>query len=356
MKKWFCLLLCLALCLSAAACGAEAPASAPEEAPPSVDEGPAGAPPALAFDETAGTVNVAGLKGPTGMGLTYLMDAANGGQTVGEATAYDYAVTVSGDPTEVVAKVIAGEFDIACLPTNSAAAIWNKTGGQVQLLALNTLGVLQILQNTADGSAPVTGWADLAGRTIYATGQGANPEYALNYLLRQNGLEPGTDVTVEFCGTHDELVAKCVAGEAGVCMLPEPNATVVTLKAPDYQKVLALNDAWNATGSAMVMGCVVVQKAFAEAHPAVVADFLTAYEASVGWVLENQTQAAALMEQYGILPSQAIAEKALPDCALTCITGGEMQPALGPYYQVLFDADPASVGGAIPGAAFYYGG
>ena len=302
------------------------------------------------------SVHVAAIKGPTGMGMIYLIDAANGGHSVGEASLTDYDIEISGDPSTVVSKVIAGEYDIACLPTNSASVVYNRTEGQVQLLALNTLGVLHLLQNTADGAEPITSWDQLRGQTIYATGQGANPEYVLNYLLRANGLEPGTDVTVEFVGTHDELVAKCTTDQVQFCMVPEPNATTLQTAMPEYVRVFDLSQEWQATGSTLVMGCVVVQKAFAEAHPAVVARFLEEYEASINWVLDNPEAAADLLAEYGVIPAAPVALKALPGCNLFFAAGADMQPLIEEYYNVLFDADPTAVGGSVPDAGFYYVG
>ncbi len=317
-------------------------------------EQPEDAPAASEAEEEPTDVRVAALKGPTGMGMAYLMDAAQGGGTVGEELVDRYAIELSGDPSQVVSKVIAGEYDIACLPTNSAAAVYRKTEGQIRLLAVNTLGVLHILQYTADGTQAVTDWQGLRGQTIYATGQGANPEYVLDYLLRANGLVPGEDVTVEFCGTHDELTAKCAAGEIRFCMIPEPNATVVLNSVPGFSRVLDLSEAWAQTGSELMMGCVVVQKAFADAHPDAVERFLSAYEESVNRVLQDPQAAAALIAQCGIVPSEAVALQALPGCHLTFVAGSEeLRQALEPYYQVLFAANPSSVGGALPDEAFY---
>ena len=303
-------------------------------------------------------VHVAAIKGPTGMGMIYLIDEASGGHPAPEVNLTDYEIEVSGDPATVVSKVIAGEYDIACLPTNSASVVYNRTGGQIQLLALNTLGVLHLLQNTSDGAQPITSWDQLRGQTIYATGQGANPEYILNYLLRANGLEPGVDVTVEFVGAHDELVARCATGDVTFCMVPEPNATTVQASMPDYVRVFDLTEEWNkvVSNGSLVMGCVVVQKDFAQAHPAVVEKFLEQYEASINWVLDNPEAAADLLAQYEVIPAAPVALKALPGCNLTFVSGSDMQPMLEDYLNVLFAADPTAVGGSVPDAGFYYVG
>lgn len=298
------------------------------------------------IDITVGT-----LKGSTGAGMAKLMEETEAG-----TAANNYRFTLSADPSEVVTKVIAGEFDIACLPTNSAAVVYQKTQGKVQLLALNTEGVLHILQNTANGEA-VTDWAQLKGKTIYTIGQGANPEYVLDYVLRGHGIDPDTDVTIQFCAAADEVIAACASGEAEFCMLPEPNVSVLTGKVEGFASVLDLTDAWNEIvedGSILTQGCVVVQSSFAQEHPQAVKKFLEEYEASIRFVTEDQEGAAKLLAQYEIVPSEAIALKALPGCHIIFQAGEEMKKSIQGYYQVLFDADPTSIGGQLPDDGFYY--
>ena len=298
------------------------------------------------IDITVGT-----LKGSTGAGMAKLMEETEAG-----TAANNYQFTLSADPSEVVTKVIAGEFDIACLPTNSAAVVYQKTQGKVQLLALNTEGVLHILQNTANGEA-VTDWAQLKGKTIYTIGQGANPEYVLDYVLRGHGIDPDTDVTIQFCAAADEVIAACASGEAEFCMLPEPNVSVLTGKVEGFASVLDLTDAWNEIvedGSILTQGCVVVQSSFAQEHPQAVKKFLEEYEASIRFVTEDQEGAAKLLAQYEIVPSEAIALKALPGCHIIFQAGEEMKKSIQGYYQVLFDADPTSIGGQLPDDGFYY--
>ncbi len=298
------------------------------------------------IDITVGT-----LKGPTGAGMAKLMEETEAG-----TAANNYQFTLSADPSEVVTKVIAGEFDIACLPTNSAAVVYQKTQGKVQLLALNTEGVLHILQNTVNGEA-VTDWAQLKGKTIYTIGQGANPEYVLDYVLRGHGIDPDADVTIQFCAAADEVIAACASGEAEFCMLPEPNVSVLTGKVEGFTAVLDLTDAWNEIvedGSILTQGCVVVQSSFAQEHPQAVKKFLEEYEASIRFVTEDQEAAAKLLAQYEIVPSEAIALKALPGCHIIFQAGEEMKKSIQGYYQVLFDADPTSIGGQLPDDGFYY--
>lgn len=291
-------------------------------------------------------VNLAMLSGPTGMGAAKLMADNTDGLTLN-----DYTVTVAAQPTDLTGKLTSGELDIAALPTNVAAALYNKTNGAIQMLALNTLGVLYILEN----GDSIQSIADLAGKTIYATGQGANPEYVLNYLLRENGLEPGVDVTIEWKATGEEVSALMISGEAEIAMLPVPAATSVLMQNSEVRAAIDLNDAWTKAGAqgTMTMGCVVVRTEFAQENPQAVENFLEEYEESITYVSENPEEAAALVVEAGIVPKEPIAKAAIPQANLVCITGEDML-GIQDYYRVLWDADPASIGGAIPDDAFYY--
>ena len=365
------LCLLLALCAGCASKPAETPdapvdngnatVETPDNSTESSDE-PAGEPVVLPDDQPVddtteeepfvpADINVAVLKGSTGMGMAKLMADAQEGKA-----ANNYSFTLTSDTADVMAKVISGEYQIAALPTNSAAMAYAKTEGQVQLLALNTLGVLYLLQQTGVDGSPITSLDQLRGKTITAFGQGANPEYILSYLLEQNGLSIGTDVTVDWKASMDEVLATLVTGDYEFVMLPEPNVTVAMTKNSDYTIALDLTQEWNKVAEGdLVMGCLVVRKDFADANPAAVAKFLEEYAASIDFITTDETAAADIAGQE-IVPAEAIAKKALPNCHIVCLTGADMQPAIEPYFQVLFEANPQSVGGSVPDAAFYYGG
>jgi NitT/TauT family transport system substrate-binding protein len=298
------------------------------------------------------TVTVASLKGPTTMGLVHLMDeAANG--TASE----DYRVTVHGSPDEIVPLIAQGGVDVALVPSNLAAVLYNRTVGTdaaIQVLAINTLGVIYVVEN----GDTVHGMADLAGRTVYSAGKGASPEYTIDYLLAQNGLEPGVDVDVEYLSEHSEVAAHVASEPGAIGVLPQPFVTVVESQNPDVRTALDFTEEWAAvsTDSQLVTGVVVVRKAFADEHPDAVAAFLADYEASTAFTNEHPDEAAPLIVDAGIVPSAAIAEAAIPQCYITFIDGAELRTILSGYLTVLFEADPASVGGSLPGDDFYYGG
>ena len=294
--------------------------------------------------ETA--VNVYALNGPTGIGMAKLM-AENDGT---------YAFTLAGAPDEAVAAVASGSADIAAVPTNLAATLYAKTNGQVQLLALNTLGVLSIITDDAS----IQSVADLAGKTLYATGQGSTPEYVLNYILAANGLSD--QVTVEYKAEHAELATLAAAGEVHLALLPEPHVTSVLSQNSDFRIALDVTELFDQAaelegqaGAVMSMGCVIVRKAFAQEHPDLVADFLAAYQASIDFVNADPAAAGELVAQQGIMPKAEVAVKAIPNCHMVFVDGAEMKAQIEPFFQILYEANPASVGGALPGEDFYYG-
>lgn len=228
-----------------------------------------------------------------------------------------------------------------------------KPEGAEKIIAVNTLSVLYILEN-GDSIASV---ADLAGKTVYATGQAANPEYVLNYILRQNGLEPGRDVAVEY-GDASELASRMAAGELEICMLPVPMSTNVLVKNAGVRVALDLGDEWNRVSpdSTLAQGCIVVRSDIDNVD-AVVESFLKDYETSVNFMADvaNIDAAAQLAVQYEIVPSEAIAKAAIPDSGLVFVAGADrIKDSLNGYFQVLLEADPKSIGGAMPDDAFYF--
>ena len=328
MKLWKqTLALCLTALLLLTACGKQEAPETPE-----------------APEEEAITMQVGALKGPTAMGLAML-----------EGTEGDdprYALTIGASADELTPGLLKGDLDVACVPANLAAVLYNQTEGDVVVLGINTLGVLYIVEN---GNA-VQSMADLEGKTMVASGKGSTPEYALRYLLEENGVNPDGGVIIDWKSEHSECVSALASGAATIAMLPQPFVTVAQGKMGELRTALDLTAEWDAldNGSALLTGVVVSTRDFVEAHPQAVADFLTDYAASVEAVNADPAAAAVKIGKLGIVEA-AVAEKALPACNIVCITGADMQEKLSGYLQVLFDAAPDSVGGAMPGDDFYYG-
>lgn len=289
------------------------------------------------------------LSGPTGVGAAKLMADNEAAESYDKVAA---SSTVEADNQAVSSALINGDVDIAAVATNVAANLYNQSEGAVQVLAVNTLGVLYILEK----GDTVTSMADLAGKTVYATGEGANPEYVLNYLLTENGVDPA-GVDIQWM-TAQEVTAQMVSSEDGICMLPVPAATALMIQDSGVRQALSLTDEWsNVSDGELAMGCIVARTDYIEENPQGVEAFLSAYEDSIAYMSDpdNLEDAAGLVAQYEITANAAIAQAAIPQCNLVCLTGDEMKSVLEAYYQVLFDADPTSIGGALPDASFYYG-
>lgn len=296
--------------------------------------------------EETGVIRLGALKGATSMGLVRLLsDAEEGSTRVG----YDFTMAASAD--ELTPLFLKGELDVIAVPANLASVLYNKTEGQVRFLAVNALGLIDIVEK---GGETVQSIADLKGRTIYATGKGSTPEYALSYLLSQNGLTLGKDVNVEWKSETAETLAALNTYDEAIAMIPQPFATVAMGQVEGLRIALDLTKEWEAldNGSRFITAGFAVRAAFAEEHPELIDAFLAEYEASAAWVNENPAEAGVLIEGYGIVKA-AVAEKALPYCNITCLSGAEMKEALSGYLRVLFDLEPASVGGALPGDDFF---
>lgn len=321
------LVLCLVLALSLTACGEK------NESTPDNQE------------YTAVDMTVACMTGPTGMGMAKLMADSDA-----DATANNYTFEVQAAATEITPKFIKGEINIASVPTNVAATLYNKTNGKVRILAVNTYGVLSILEK---GNS-ITSIEDLKGKTVYSTGKGQNPEYIIKYILTENGIDPEKDLTLNFVSS-DDLKAKLISGEAEVAMAPEPLATAVMVQNKNLNRVLSINDEWSkVSDNQLMMGCVIALDSYVEQNKDAVEKFLEEYSASIKFAAENNDAVAEYCAQYGISPSAAIAKKSLPTCNLCYVTGSQMKQAVSAYFSVLFAADPTSIGGAMPLDNFYY--
>ncbi len=285
------------------------------------------------------------LKGPTGIGMVGVM----------ENHPDDYTFTLAGAPDEIVAAIASGNADIAACPTNLAATLYQKTKGNVQLLALNTLGVLHVVSN--DHS--IDSFDDLAGRKVYATGQASVPEYVINYILEANGL---TDkVEIEYVAEHSELATLMASGKADIGILPEPHVTSALIQNKDLKAVIDVTAAFDAAAKTagnddmvLSMGCVIVRRDFAEQNPERLAAFMDAYSASVEMVNADPAAAGELVQKHGVMPKAAVATRAIPNCHIVFVEGDAMRAQIEPLYNVLYTAKPAAIGGAMPGDDFYY--
>ena len=353
MKRTLSFLLTAALSLSLlAGCGPKnPPAGTSSSAPGSSSSQPDGSGDASSTGDTSAahgpTPRLMVLSGPTGVGAAKLMADADAGTPAA-------TVEVVTDNTQVQTALANGDVDIAAIATNAAASLYAKTDGGIQVLAVNTLGVLYILEK----GDTVHAMADLAGKTLYAPSntKGANPEHILNHLLEGSGVDP-SQVNIEWL-TPQEITVKMTSSDAGICMLPVPAATALLVKDSGVREAISLSDAWqDLEGSPLPMGCVVARTEYIEENPLGVEAFLAAYEKSINYISDpaNSADASALVAQYEFAPNDQVAAKAIPQCSLTFVTGQEMKTTLEDYYTILFQTAPASIGGGLPYDSFYYG-
>lgn len=286
-------------------------------------------------------IRIAALKGPTGMGMVKLADKQN----------YpNYTVSIEASPDALNPRIISGEVDVAAVPVNLASVLYNKLDGDISVLAVSTLGVLYVVE----AGSEVNSVADLAGKTVYATGQGATPEYILNYLLDKNGV--AGSVEVNYVGEHAALASMLADGSAEIGMLPEPNVTSTLAGNDDLRIALNLTEEWNKVCSTeLVQGVVIARKSFVNEHPEAIEQFLREYEKSSAFVNENIDEAAKLIVDAGILGNVEIAKKAIPNCNISFSKGEAMHKAVEGMLTVLFEANPKSIGGKLPDKDFYYG-
>ena len=301
--------------------------------------------PGCAAAEEPTVIRIGSLKGPTTMGMVKLLSDNEAG-----LTAVKYESTVVANATELMPLFLRGELDVLALPVNAGAVLYNKSQAGATLLAVNTLGVLYIVEK---GGETITSVADLKGKTIYATGKSTTPEYALSYLLAENGLDIAADVTMEWKSEASEVVAQMATLDSAVALLPQPFVTVAQTKVEGLRVALDMTAEWANVGSTLITGGLIIRTAFLNEHPEAVKTFLEEYAASTQYVNENVEEAAALVEQY-IGVAAGVAKKAIPACNIVCMTGEEMKAAAEKYLTVLFELNPDAVGGAMPGEGFYY--
>lgn len=292
-------------------------------------------------------IKVAALKGPTAIGMVQIMKNAKEG-TAQEN--YEFQIAATAD--EFTADLIKGTIQIAALPCNAAATLYNKSGGKIQVLGINTLGVLYIL-DTGDSVQKVS---DLKGKTIYTTGKGTTPEYTLRYLLKSAGIDPDKDVTIEFKSEAAEVAAVMAqSSEEVIAMLPQPYVTTVMMNNENVRVALDVTKEWeNLAGSdsTVVTGVVVVNTDYYKNNKEAVETFVKEYKESVTFVNSNVENAAQLVEEFDIFKA-AVAKKAIPNCNITFINGNEMKTKIENYLKVLYNENPDSIGGNMPDASFY---
>ena len=292
------------------------------------------------------SIKIAALKGPTAMGMVEMMERAEN-----DNTANNYEFTIAGTADEITAKITKGEYQVAAIPSNLAAVLYQKSEGAIKVAGINTLGVLYIVET----GETIQSIEDLRGKTIYSTGKGTTPEFTLNYLLKSSGIDPVNDVTIEFKSEATEVASVLAESKDAIAMLPQPYVTTVMKSNDKVRIALDTTKEWEAisSDSTVVTGVIVVNAEYAKQNAEVIEKFLIDYQESVTYVNANVDKAAKLVEKFGIV-KEVVAKEALPLCNITLIRGDEMKTKINGYLKVLFDQEPKSVGGQLPDDDFFY--
>lgn len=298
---------------------------------------------------TDGTVvRVASLKGPTSLGLLFLMDKAEKGET---SNAYEFQMATGAD--EILPLMVKGDLDIALIPANVASILYHKTQGGVEVIDINTLGVLYMVS----GEDGLTDFTDLKGKTIYLTGKGTTPDYVLQYLLTANGMSVD-DVTLEYKSEATEVASVLAEDPTAIGLLPQPFVTAACMQNDVLKVIFDLNEEWNkiqgVSGSSMVTGVTVVRKEFLAEHEDAVKSFMEEHKASAEAINADPATGAALAVEAQIVAKEPIAQQAIPGCNITYMDKADMKQALSGYLDVLFHQDSQSIGGGLPESDFYY--
>lgn len=290
------------------------------------------------------TINITALKGPTGMGLLRLMEKGE--------TKNTYKISIEGDPGQVLARFLSGDSDVVALPSNMASIIYNKTRGDIQVAAVNTLGALYIVSRYKS----INTLKDLIGKTIYVSGEGSTPQYILNHILMQWGIDIKRDITIDYKQEHAQLASLMIAGEVDIAMLPEPFVTQVVERSRDIVVNIDLTKEWDKLSngeSGLTTGCIIAKRSYVNENKEAFRAFLCEYKASAEYVNTNISEAAILAEKYEIMPYE-IAMQAIPKSNIVFIEGEEMRKKLRGFLEVLYNSNKDSIGGEMPGEDFYY--
>ena len=301
-----------------------------------------------AIHEDRHTFTVAGLKGPTSMGLAPLVSDALEGKEQ-----FNVVFDLVASPEEIVPKIVRGDCELAALPANLASTLYNKTEGGIVTLSINTLGVLDIVEN----GDSVHSLGDLAGRTLYASGEGAVPEYVLRLLLERSGLDPDRDLHIEWMAEHGAIVAKLIAEPGAVGLLPQPFVTVAMKQNQELRLALDLNDDWErlVPEAGLVMGVLVAQKQVVEEHPQAIDSFLTRYREAIQYTNDKPEESSLLIEALDVFDAK-IAAAAIPYCNIHYEDGDAMRRSLSGFLELLSEVNPQAIGGSMPADDFYYRG
>jgi NitT/TauT family transport system substrate-binding protein len=285
---------------------------------------------------------------PTGAPTLSMIKMIKEQPALGEQVQVSYESIKS--PDLVASRIISGEIDIAVVPTNLAATLYNK-GADYKLAAASVWGILYVI-----GNEKIESWEDLRGKEIHTMGRGLTPDILLRYLLTKNGLDPEKDVKLTYMGEATELASTYIAGKSAISVIPEPALANVMLKKPDTLILLDLQKEWaklNPDASSYPQASLIIKNDLIEKNPEFVETFLQEYEKSIDWLASNGETAGTYSEDLQTGISKQAVINGLQRSNIYYRDSKDAKEAIDKYMKILLDYSPEVIGGKLPDEGFY---
>lgn len=291
------------------------------------------------------SVDVATLRGPAGISMVQLMDSL---QTLDERKVQ---FQIKNEPLQVRPLLFQEKVEFAVVPTNMASILYNK-GVNYKLAAIPVWGTLYLFGDKAD----INDWQDLKGKKIYLMAKGMTPDVMFRYLLKANGIDPRSDVTLDYSfPTHIELANAVASGKAGLAVISEPMVSMVIQKNKNVSPILSLNDDWKKhTESEIPQTALLVHKDFAKDHTKAVDDFLSAYRSSCRWINNHPGKGARRIVHYGIVRDSIVAANTIPRCNIRFERAYGIRDRVLGYLETFHQMNPDIIGGQLPDEDFFF--
>jgi NitT/TauT family transport system substrate-binding protein len=295
--------------------------------------------------KTQSTLAIATLKGPSSMGMVKLIDSLE------SAESPNIVVEILNEPIQVRKMIIDGSADFAILPTTMAALIYNK-GLEYQLIAVPVWGTLYLFGS----DTTITNWEHLIGKRVHVMAKGMTPDVLFRYLLEKNGINPESDLKLDYSfPTHIDLANAIASGQANLGVISEPMVSLAMHKNKSIKPIFDLNYEWQKSLNMPIpQTALLVKKGIAVNHPEIVEQLLVSYEASSKWVNQYPDSAANLIIKHKILPNYEVAFNAIPRSNLKFVRAKGITMQVEEYLRVFYQMNPDIVGGKIPDENFYY--
>lgn len=260
-------------------------------------------------------------------------------------------ITFSNSVDEITSLIKSGKADIAALPLNTAAQLYNKTNGGIKIMSITALNSLYLVEK----GDIIKKLSDFKGKTVVTSGKGTVFDYYLLYVLKESGIDPETDITIRYLDTYDDVVADAKGeNSSGLCVVPCNYACEILYAEKGYDTVESFTNILKLkTEMVFAAECLAVRTEYLEAHPDLVEEFLDFADMSATFITSSARAGLYLIDAKLF----ADEEKALANvfnCNPVCIQGDELVTLASENLKFLYELDPDSVGGALPDENIYY--